>query len=57
MHISFSTYVNQLIRKDLGQRGVFDWNKQEQDPPPAHRMKKGRFREPAPLDREDAGAE
>lgn len=57
MQISFSSYVNQLIRNDLGRSGVFDWKASDPPPPSAHRAKKGRFKEPSPLNQEDAGGE
>jgi hypothetical protein len=56
MQISFSTYVNHLIRRDLGYEGVLDWKGPEEQPPSSHRMKKGRFREPYPLDEDKRSA-
>lgn len=56
MQISFSTYVNQLIRKDLGHHGVFDWEESPTSESAAHRQKKGRFKEPSLLDQRDADA-
>jgi len=49
MQISFSTYINQLIRKDLGMKGVIDWKQESKQTPASHRQKKGRFKEPSVL--------
>ncbi len=58
MQISFSTYINQLVRRDLGWKGVHDWvEPQAPLPPSEHRQKSGRFKEPAPIVRRKAHPE
>lgn len=61
MQISFSVYVNQLIRKDLGRSAVFDWSHEtdrRQPAPIASPRQAGmeRFKEASPLTKPDSRA-
>lgn len=53
MNISFSGYINQLIRRDLGMGGVFDWERENRETGGSDPLQTGQFREVTPADQKD----